>query len=44
MITNTYTLDNINDGYQDMIDGKNIRGVITFSRIGLVNRSLPWGA
>jgi S-(hydroxymethyl)glutathione dehydrogenase/alcohol dehydrogenase len=30
MVTNTYTLDNINDGYQDMLDGKNIRGVITF--------------
>ncbi|MCV7316444.1 NDMA-dependent alcohol dehydrogenase [Mycolicibacillus parakoreensis] len=30
MVTATYTLDDINDGYQDMIDGKNIRGVITF--------------
>lgn len=30
MITKTYTLDNINDGYQDMLDGKNIRGVVTF--------------
>ena len=30
MITNTYPLENINDGYQDMLDGKNIRGVITF--------------
>jgi S-(hydroxymethyl)glutathione dehydrogenase/alcohol dehydrogenase len=30
MVTTTYTLDNINDGYQDMLDGKNIRGVITF--------------
>jgi Zn-dependent alcohol dehydrogenase len=30
MVTNTYSLDNINDGYQDMLDGKNIRGVITF--------------
>lgn len=28
MITRTYTLDQINDGYQDMRDGKNIRGVI----------------
>ena len=26
LITNTYTLDQINDGYQDMRDGKNIRG------------------
>ena len=31
MITNTYSLDNINDGHQDMVDGKNIRGVIKFS-------------
>jgi len=30
LITNTYTLDQINDGYQDMRDGKNIRGVIVF--------------
>ncbi|BBX24491.1 alcohol dehydrogenase [Mycolicibacter terrae] len=30
MITTTYKLENINDGYQDMVDGKNIRGVITF--------------
>ena len=31
MVTNTYSLDNINDGYQDMLDGKNIRGVIKFT-------------
>jgi S-(hydroxymethyl)glutathione dehydrogenase/alcohol dehydrogenase len=30
LITRTYTLDQINDGYQDMRDGLNIRGVITF--------------
>ena len=30
LITKTYTLDDINVGYQDMRDGKNIRGVITF--------------
>jgi len=24
-------LENINDGYQDMLDGKNIRGVIKFT-------------
>lgn len=30
MITTTYKLEDINDGYSDMIDGKNIRGVITF--------------
>ena len=36
MVTNTYSLDDINDGYQDMLDGKNIRGVIKFDRSGLV--------
>jgi NDMA-dependent alcohol dehydrogenase len=30
LITRTYTLDQINDGYQDMRDGKNIRGVLMF--------------
>jgi len=30
LITKTYSLDQINEGYQDMRDGKNIRGVITF--------------
>ncbi|MFQ5558370.1 MAG: NDMA-dependent alcohol dehydrogenase [Acidimicrobiales bacterium] len=30
MITNTYGLDDVNQGYQDMRDNKNIRGVITF--------------
>ncbi len=30
LVTKTYTLDEINQGYQDMRDGKNIRGVITF--------------
>jgi NDMA-dependent alcohol dehydrogenase len=30
LITKTYTLDQINDGYQDMRDGKNIRGVIIY--------------
>ena len=30
LITNTYTLDEINQGYQDMRDGKNIRGVIIY--------------
>jgi S-(hydroxymethyl)glutathione dehydrogenase/alcohol dehydrogenase len=30
LITRTYSLDQINEGYQDMRDGKNIRGVITF--------------
>src|SRR6478672_8567921 len=31
MVTTTYSLENINDGYADMLDGKNIRGVIKFS-------------
>ena len=30
LITQTYSLDQINQGYQDMRDGKNIRGVIVF--------------
>jgi S-(hydroxymethyl)glutathione dehydrogenase/alcohol dehydrogenase len=31
LITNRYTLDQVNQGYQDMRDGRNIRGVIEFS-------------
>src|SRR5215469_15911061 len=30
LITRTYTLEQINEGYQDMRDGKNIRGVILY--------------
>jgi len=30
LITTTYTLDDINQGYQDLLDGKNIRGRILF--------------
>ena len=30
LITSRYTLDEINQGYQDMRDGKNLRGVIEF--------------
>ena len=30
MVTNTYRLEEINEGYQDMLDGKNIRGVIRY--------------
>ncbi len=30
LITRTYSLDEINQGYQDMRDGKNIRGVIVY--------------
>jgi S-(hydroxymethyl)glutathione dehydrogenase/alcohol dehydrogenase len=30
LITRTYTLDQINEAYADMLAGKNIRGVIEF--------------
>jgi S-(hydroxymethyl)glutathione dehydrogenase/alcohol dehydrogenase len=30
LITRTYRLDQINQGYQDMRDGVNVRGVISF--------------
>jgi S-(hydroxymethyl)glutathione dehydrogenase/alcohol dehydrogenase len=30
LITARYTLDQINEGYEDMMAGKNIRGIITF--------------
>lgn len=30
LITRTYTLDQINEGYQDMLDGKNVRGVVVY--------------
>lgn len=30
LITTTYSLDQVNEGYQDLRDGKNIRGVIRF--------------
>ncbi len=31
LVTTTYALEDINQGYQDMRDGKNIRGMITYS-------------
>ncbi len=31
LVTNTYTLDNINEGYADMHAGKNLRGVLIHS-------------
>jgi Zn-dependent alcohol dehydrogenase len=31
MITRTYTLDQVNEAYADMLAGKNIRGVIEFA-------------
>jgi len=30
LTTRTYTLDEVNQGFQDMVDGKNIRGVISY--------------
>jgi S-(hydroxymethyl)glutathione dehydrogenase/alcohol dehydrogenase len=30
LITRTYNLDQINEGYADMLSGKNLRGVIKF--------------
>ena len=30
LITARYTLDEVNEGYQDLRDGKNIRGIITY--------------
>ena len=30
LVTRTYTLEEINQGYQDMRDGKNIRGLVVF--------------
>jgi S-(hydroxymethyl)glutathione dehydrogenase/alcohol dehydrogenase len=29
-VTTRYTLDQVNEGYQDLRDGKNIRGVIVY--------------
>jgi S-(hydroxymethyl)glutathione dehydrogenase/alcohol dehydrogenase len=30
LITRRYRLDQVNEGYADMLAGKNIRGVLTF--------------
>ena len=30
LVTNTYTLDDINQGYEDMRNGTNIRGMVVF--------------
>jgi S-(hydroxymethyl)glutathione dehydrogenase/alcohol dehydrogenase len=30
LVTKTYPLEGINEGYQDMRDGKNIRGVLIY--------------
>lgn len=31
LITTTYSLDQVNDGYDDLLAGKNVRGVISYS-------------
>ena len=31
LVTNTYTLDQVNDGYEDLRAGKNLRGVMVYS-------------
>lgn len=31
MVTRRYSLEQINEGYQDMLEGRNIRGVIRYS-------------
>ncbi|HET6950814.1 MAG TPA: NDMA-dependent alcohol dehydrogenase [Acidimicrobiales bacterium] len=31
LVTNTYTLDEVNQGYQAMRDGKNVRGVVNYT-------------
>jgi Zn-dependent alcohol dehydrogenase len=28
LVTNRYTLDEVNQGYRDMLDGRNVRGLI----------------
>ena len=30
MVTKTYPLEGVNDGYKDMYAGKNIRGVLVY--------------
>ncbi|MFZ2175831.1 MAG: NDMA-dependent alcohol dehydrogenase [Rhodococcus sp. (in: high G+C Gram-positive bacteria)] len=31
LVTRTYRLDQVNEGYQDMLDGKNLRGLIVYT-------------
>jgi S-(hydroxymethyl)glutathione dehydrogenase/alcohol dehydrogenase len=31
MVTRRYSLEQINEGYQDMLEGRNIRGVIRYT-------------
>jgi S-(hydroxymethyl)glutathione dehydrogenase/alcohol dehydrogenase len=31
MVTREYSLEQINDGYRDMLEGRNVRGIIRFT-------------
>lgn len=31
MVTREYTLEHINDGYRDMLEGRNVRGIIRYT-------------
>ena len=31
LITRTYTLDQVNEGYDDLLNGKNVRGIVVHS-------------
>ena len=33
LVTTTYQLDDINQGYRDLLDGKNIRGLISYAEV-----------
>ena len=32
MVTRTYALDQVNEGYADMLEGRTVRGVLLFDR------------
>jgi Zn-dependent alcohol dehydrogenase len=32
LVTTRYSLDQVNEGYSDLLDGKNLRGIIEFGR------------
>ena len=44
LITKKNVLDEINDGYQDLMDGKNIRGVVVLLTPGGATPRTPRGA
>ncbi len=37
-VTREYTLEQINDGYRDMLEGRNIRGIIRYTNAGRLSR------